>query len=154
MLQVLLVNYCGGLGLYSSIFFFNAVSLVLTQSRSIYVFTTISLANHYHNISDKGFIQTDQTVNRYILVMACQSFSVNDGVCYLFEFYASGAFGQLLRWTRPVLKYIFFSTQSLQYLPRAEAFMSLQQYHLQIITIISPTRDSSKQTRLLTDIFL
>ena len=30
--------------------------------------------------------------------------------------------------------------------PRAEAFMSLQQYHLQIITIISPAKDSSKQT--------
>ena len=29
---------------------------------------------------------------------------------------------------------------------RAEAFMSLQQYHLQIITIISLAKDSSKQT--------
>ena len=29
---------------------------------------------------------------------------------------------------------------------RAKAFTSLQQYHLQIITIISPARDSSKQT--------
>ena len=29
---------------------------------------------------------------------------------------------------------------------RVEAFTSLQQYHLQIITMISPARDSSKQT--------
>ena len=29
---------------------------------------------------------------------------------------------------------------------RAKAFMSLQQYHLQIITVITPTTDSSKQT--------
>ena len=29
---------------------------------------------------------------------------------------------------------------------RAEAFTSLQQYHLQIIAIISPAMDSSKQT--------
>ena len=30
-----------------------------SKSQSIYVFTTISLANHYHNISGKGFIETD-----------------------------------------------------------------------------------------------
>ena len=29
------------------------------KGRSIYVFTTISLANRYHNISGKEFIQTD-----------------------------------------------------------------------------------------------
>ena len=28
-------------------------------NQSIYVLTTISLANHYHNISGKGFIKTD-----------------------------------------------------------------------------------------------
>ena len=35
------------------------IGSVHTKSRSIYAFTTISLANHYHNISGKGFIQTD-----------------------------------------------------------------------------------------------
>ena len=30
--------------------------------------------------------------------------------------------------------------------PRAEAFTSSQQYYLQIITIISPAKDTSKQT--------
>ena len=35
------------------------VNIICTRDRSIYVFATISLANHCHNIAGKGFILTD-----------------------------------------------------------------------------------------------
>ena len=52
-----------------------------SRSRSIYVLAAISLANHYHNITGKGFILTE-TVTRDILVSTCQSFSCKGCVCY------------------------------------------------------------------------
>ena len=51
------------------------------MSQSIYVFATISLADHYHNIAFRAFMITD-CYRRYCAVKAYQSFSSKDCVCY------------------------------------------------------------------------
>ena len=53
-----------------------------TKSQSIYVFATISLANHYHNITGKAFILCNRLLPGDILKQACQSFSGKKCVWY------------------------------------------------------------------------